>query len=153
MIKSIESLSAQELYEMAKRREKEEWEAQRAQRQSEVRALREERRSLIKSHEKSVRDLESILNAELARIDSQIGELTGVNPRAAAKQKKASGISATQHVLDIIGAAGELPTKAIGTALREKGVDTTNLAQTLAYLNRRGQIQRTGRGVYRKVGD
>lgn len=157
MDKPIETLSAQELYELAKRREQEEWERSRTDRQREIKALRAERRSLLNSHRKAMRQLQQAQNAELASLDSRIADLTGRAPRRRVK----SGNSGNNHrspkgqqtetILKIINQVGETTARAVKAEAEALGLVFSNVHQTLGYLKRQGKIEQIGRGIYRSV--
>ena len=151
MKNDINNLSAKELFELARKREQEEWERTREERRGKIRALRAERNSLQKSHAKAIKRLQQVHAAELASIDSQIAELTGQRVASRGKGSRSSGQTATGAVMDYISKAGQASSKAIKAALDEQGAPTAHISQTLAYLVRQGQVERVGRGMYRKV--
>ncbi|SIT73000.1 hypothetical protein SAMN05216526_1782 [Ectothiorhodosinus mongolicus] len=157
MDKPIETLSAKELYEMAKRREQEEWERTRTDRQREIKALRAERRSLLNSHRKALRQLQQAQNAELASLDSRIADLTGRAPRKRGNSGNSgsNGRSPkgqqTDTILKIINTVGETTARAVKAEAEAMGLVFSNVHQTLGYLKRQGKIEQVGRGIYRSV--
>lgn len=151
MNSDISHLSAKELFELARKREQEEWERTREERRGKIQALRAERKSLQKSHAKALKQLQQVHAAELASIDSQISELTGQRVASTGKGSRSSGQTATGAVMEYINKAGQASSKAIKAALEEQGAPTAHISQTLAYLVRQGQVERVGRGMYRKV--
>ena len=160
MDKPIETLSAKELYEMAKRREQEEWERTRTDRQREIKALRAERRSLLNSHRKALKQLKQAQNAELASLDSRIADLTGRAPRRRGNSVK-RGNSGSNHrspkgqqtetILKIINEVGETTARAVKAEAEAMGLVFSNVHQTLGYLKRQGKIKQIGRGIYCSV--
>ena len=151
MKKNFEDMSARELFDLAREREKAEWERTREERRGKIQALRADRKSLQKSHAKALKQLQQVHAAELASIDSQIAELTGQRVASRGKGLRSSGQTATGAVMEYIGKAGQASSKAIKAALDEQGAPTAHISQTLAYLVRQGQVERVGRGMYRKV--
>jgi hypothetical protein len=134
MTKSLDELSAAELFELAQRRQQEEKDRQREALKEQVEALRAKRRDAMARHKK-----------ELAAIDAEIRTLSGGGrpPRARGK------VNVSQKVLDIIGAKGTASTTDIKKALDDEGVAAGNLSQTLAYLKRMGRVVSAGRANYK----
>ena len=134
MAKSLEELSAAELFELAQRRQQEEKEKQREALKEQVEVLRAKRRDAVARHKK-----------ELAAIDAEIRALSGAGrvPRARGK------VNVSQKVLDIVGAKGTASTTEIKKALDDEGVAVGNLSQTLAYLKRMGRVVSAGRANYK----
>lgn len=153
MNKPIETLSAKELYELAKRREQEEWERTRTDRQREIKGLRAERRSLLNSHRKALKQLQQAQNAELASLDSRIADLTGRAPRKrgnSSNHRSPKG-QQTETILKIINQVGETTARAVKAEAEAMGLVFSNVHQTLGYLKRQGKIEQVGRGIYRAV--
>jgi hypothetical protein len=134
MTKSLDELSAAELFELAQRRQQEEKDRQREALKEQVEALRGKRRDAIARHKK-----------ELAAIDADIRALSG-GGRAARPRGK---VNVSQKVLDIIGAKGTASTTDIKKVLDDEGIAAGNLSQTLAYLKRMGRIASAGRANYK----
>jgi hypothetical protein len=134
MTKSLDELSAAELFELAQRRQQEEKDRQREALKEQVEALRGKRRDAIARHKK-----------ELAAIDADIRALSG-GSRAARPRGK---VNVSQKVLDIIGAKGTASTTDIKKVLDDEGIAAGNLSQTLAYLKRMGRIASAGRANYK----
>jgi len=130
MPKSLDDLSAAELFELAQRRQQEEKDRQREALKEQVEGLRAKRRDAVARHKK-----------ELAAIDAEIRALSGGSrpPRARGK------VNVSQKVIEIIGAS----TTDIKKALDEENVAAGNLSQTLAYLKRMGRIVSAGRANYK----
>ena len=134
MTKSIDDLSAAELFELAQRRQQEEKDRQREALKEQVEALRAKRRDAAVRHKK-----------ELAAIDGEIRALSGGGRPARARGK----VNVSQKVIDIIGAKGTASTTDIKKALDDAGIAGGNLSQTLAYLKRMGRIASAGRANYK----
>ncbi|SIT72442.1 hypothetical protein SAMN05216526_1652 [Ectothiorhodosinus mongolicus] len=149
MSNDIHNLSAKELFDLARKREQEEWEKTRSERQAKIRALRAERKSLQKRQAKALKQIQQAHAAELATIDSQIAELTGKSAAKGARRAATAGVTATGAVMDYLGEAQQASSKAIKAAMEDMGAPTQHVSQTLAYLVRQGQIERLSRGLYR----
>jgi DNA repair exonuclease SbcCD ATPase subunit len=134
--KPIDELSADELYELARQREREELEAEREANRARLDELREHRREVIAQHRK-----------ELASIDREIRQLGGRTRTARAGGGGGEG-KISQRVLSLIEASGRISTKDLKASLDAAGVETKNLNQLLAYLKRNGRVVSPSRGVY-----
>lgn len=134
MAKKITDMSSDELYELARQREEQEAEAEKAAVREQIDALREQRRETVARHRK-----------ELAAIDADIKALGG---RVARGKRRAGGVSVTEQVLDIVTQSGQISTRDIKQQLESRGVTANNLAQTLAYLKRQGRVTSPSRSVY-----
>jgi len=134
MTKSLDELTAAELFELAQRRQQEEKERQKEALKEQVEALRAKRRDAVARHKK-----------ELAAIDAEIRAMTGSSraPRARGR------VNVSQKVLDFIGGKGKASTEDIRKALEEEGIAVGNLSQTLAYLKRMGRVASAGRATYK----
>jgi hypothetical protein len=131
--KSIDELSAEELYALAQEREQQEAEAQREAVRQQVDELKVQRKALIAEHKK-----------ELAALDKEIRKLGG----RTRSRRGVSSMNVTDVVLGIVQAAGEISTKDIRAQLDAQGIEANNLSQTLAYLKRQGRVQSPGRSLY-----
>ncbi|MGA1008037.1 MAG: hypothetical protein ACO3SE_05620 [Sedimenticolaceae bacterium] len=132
----IANLSAEELFELAKKKQAEEIEQKREAAKAEIDALRQKRRDLVAQHKK-----------DLAKIDSELSSLTGRKAsKSGARASRGSNIS--NIVLEILGSGGQMTTKDLQAALDNRGVPAPNLAQTLAYLKKKGSISSPARSVY-----
>ena len=132
----IANLSAEELFKLAKKKQAEEIEQKREAAKAEIDALRQKRRDLVAQHKK-----------DLAKIDSELSSLTG---RKALKggSRASRGRNISNIVLEILGSGGQMTTKDLQAALNNRGVPAPNLAQTLAYLRKKGSISSPARSVY-----
>lgn len=139
MSKSIESMSADELFELARKKEEQERQAQVEARRAEVDALRKKRRELKLQHKK-----------DLDALDQQIKALSGKAARSGKRAGqgggKRSGVSSM--VVELVREHGPIKTQELRTMLEARGVDTGNLGQTLAYLKKRGALTTPERAVY-----
>lgn len=131
--KSVENMSAEELYALAQQKEQEEQVAQQEAVRQEIEALRAERRELVAKQKK-----------ELAAIDAKIRKLGG---RSASRRRGGAGGKVTTAILDIL-AGGKANTKDIKATLEAQGITANNLSQTLAYLKRTGRVTSPSRSVY-----
>lgn len=129
--KTLDAMSADELYALAQQREHEEQAAQQAAVRDQIEALRAERRDLVAAHKKA-----------LAAVDAKIRKLGGRTRRGGGR-----GVNVTSKVLDIL-AKGKASTKEIKAELDSQGIAAGNLSQTLAYLKRTGRVTSPSRAVY-----
>ncbi len=134
-MKSVDEMTAQELYELAKAKEAEEQERQREAMRAELEKAKAERKALLARHRK-----------ELAAIDAKIRELGGRVRSAGGKSGGRGRISNT--VLEILSDKKEHSTTDLKAELARRGVVANNLNQTLAYLKRQGKIQSPKRSTY-----
>lgn len=131
--KSVEEMSADELYNLAKRRESEEEARQREALRAELEALRAKRRDLVAKQKK-----------ELAAVDKEIRKLQ----RKSRARGGRGGGQLSKKVEEILGQSGKASTKELRARLEAEGFDTANLGQTLAYLKRNGRVKSPQRAVY-----
>ena len=136
--KSINELSADELFQLAEARKQEEQQKQRDVLKDELNALRQERRTLMIEQRKA-----------LASLDSKIKKLR----KQMSPGKNASGGSRSSNnislaVLEILGKGKKMSTKEIQATLAKQGIAANNLNQTLAYLKRQGKITSPQRSIY-----
>ena len=137
--KDIEELSAEELYALARRREKQEAERQEKKHAKKREELKANRKELVAKQRK-----------ELATLDREIQKLGGtVRRRAPQKARRAGGGPTIGEQLTMIVAnQPEMAISEIREKAEEAGVDTGNLLQALAYLKRQGRLASPRRGVY-----
>ncbi len=131
--KPIEAMSAEELYELAKAKEQEEFERERETIKQQIQELRGQRRELLARHKR-----------EVAALDKQIRELGG---RTGGNGRGRRG-NVSDRVVEIINRSGEISTRDLQAQLEEEGVMPKNLGQTLAYLKRTGRVTTPRRAVY-----
>ncbi len=137
--KKASDLSAEELYALARQREKEEAERQEAERRKKREALMAKRKEMAARHRK-----------ELAELERQIRELGGrVGRGRAGGGRGRSGTSVSQKLCEIVAARPEMDVKQIKAEAEKAGLDTKNISQTLAYLKRQGRLTSPRRGVYK----
>jgi hypothetical protein len=137
--KDIEELTAEELYALARKREKEEAERQEKKHAKKREELKAKRKELVAKQRK-----------ELAALDREIQKLGGtVRRRAPQKARRAGGGPTIGEQLTMIVAnQPEMAISEIREKAEEAGVETRNLSQTLAYLKRQGRLDSPRRGVY-----
>lgn len=133
--KSVEQMSADELYELAKRRESEEEARQREALRADLESMRAKRRDLVARQKK-----------ELAAVDKEIRKLQRKMRGGGGGGRRGGQLS--KKVEEIIGRLGKASTKDIRAKLEAEGVDASNLGQTLAYLKRNGRVKSPQRAVY-----
>lgn len=133
--KDLQNLSAEELFALAKQKEKEEAQREKDKMRAKVADLKKQRKELLALHNKAI-----------SEIDSEIATLTGGSKRGV--QGRADGASAA--ILKALS-AGEMDTKKIRAKLESQGIAVGNLPQTMAYLKRTGRVEAVARGVYRKA--
>ena len=129
--KTIDELSAEELYELAKAKEAEERDRQKEAMRAELDKLKAERKGILARHRK-----------ELAEIDARIRKLGGRS------SGRTGGGNVSASVLDILSDKKQHSTKDIQAELQKRGVVANNLAQTLAYLKRQGKVKSPKRSIY-----
>ncbi len=137
--KDIAELSAEELYALARQREKEEAERQEKELVKKREELRAKRKDLVAKQRK-----------ELAALDREIRKLGGTvrRPGPARTRRRAGAPAITDQLCAIVATQPEMAIREIREKAEEAGVDTRNLSQTLAYLKRQGRLDSPRRGVY-----
>lgn len=139
MTNSIEQMSSEELFQLAKSRQMEEAKSAREELKSELDALRKERRELVSQHKK-----------DISQIDDKIEKIRSkMSPNAntlSAPRNPSTNISAA--VLNTLKVHQQMSTKALQAELANNGIVASNLSQTLAYLKRQGKINSPERAVY-----
>jgi hypothetical protein len=137
--KSLENMSAEELFEMARQREQEE--AAMADQSKELIAeLKAQRKALVAEHAKA-----------LKAIDKEIAKLQG--GRKSRGGKRTGGATRgqlTARALELVTKHGPIQGRDLKARLEKEGLDATYLAQALAGLKKKGQVASPSRGVYQK---
>jgi len=136
-IKSIEELSAKELYNLAEKREKQEQEKKAAENKAKIEDLKKQKKSLITSHRK-----------QIAAIDRQLARLSGITVSRNSRKSTQAKAGTTDSILDLLKNHKTMTTAQIRTQLEGKGLKAKNLSQTLAYLKRTQQIKSPARSTY-----
>lgn len=134
--KSLEELTSDELYELAKAKEAEERERQREALRTELEETKAELKALRARHRKEQAALEAKIRRLSSRLNSREGKVKG----------RRGGVSSA--VLEILSDNQEHSTKEIKETLASRGIVAANLNQTLAYLKRRGKIKSPAHSVY-----
>ncbi|MCA1788901.1 MAG: hypothetical protein LC667_03285 [Thioalkalivibrio sp.] len=137
--KDLEELTAEELFDLARKREKEEAEREEKKFAKKREALKAERKELVAKQRK-----------ELAALDREILKLgRTVRRRGPARARRGDGGSTiTDQLCAIVATQPEMAISEIRDKAEEAGVETRNLSQTLAYLKRQGRLDSPRRGVY-----
>lgn len=137
--KEIEELSAEELYALARKRQKEEVERQEKELVRKREELKAKRKELVAKQRK-----------ELAALEREIRRLGGtVRGQAGRKGRRAGGTGTIgDQLCAIVATQPEMAISEIRAKAEEAGVDTRNLSQALAYLKRQGRLAAPRRGVY-----
>jgi len=137
--KAIEELTAEELFALARKREKEEAEREEKKFAKKREELKAKRKELVAQHRK-----------ELAALEREIQKLGGVTGRqASVKRRRGNGTATISGQLcEIVATQPEMTIAEIREKAESAGVDTGNLSQTLAYLKRQGRVASPRRGVY-----
>jgi len=131
--KSVEKMSAEELYELARQREQEEA-AVVDQSKEQIAELKAQRKALVAEHNKA-----------LKAIDRELAKLQG------GKKRRSSGAPRGQlsaRALELVTKHGPLQGRDLKARLEKEGLDATYLAQALAGLKKKGQVTSPSRGVY-----
>ena len=132
--RDVNELSAAELYELAKKREVEEQEKERAALAKDIERLKAEKKKLTADYRKQMRALDAKLQA-----------MTGRKPR------RRSGMGRgkiTERILEVISERGPVSTKDLRAQLEADGIQAANLSQLLGTLKKNGRIVSPERAVY-----
>lgn len=132
--KTLEEMTAKELFELARQREQQEQEAQREAQQKRLEALREKRKTLITEHKKA-----------LTTIDREIKKLGG-KQRSAGRSRGRSEI--TRRIMETLEKNSPMNSAQLREQLQNAGLETKYLGQQLAQLKRQGKVTSPGRGIY-----
>ena len=135
----VRDLSAEELYALAREREKEEAEHQEKELRKKREKLKAKRKELVAKQRK-----------ELAALDREIGKLGGTVPGGALRRGRRAGGTGSigEQLRAIVATQPEMTISEIREKAAEAGVSTGNLSQALAYLKRLGRLDSPRRGVY-----
>ncbi len=141
--KNVASMTSEELYELARKKEKEEREKERERVAGEIARLQEEKARVRREYRKKVSEIDRKIRA----LGKKAGATAKTRKRAGKTGTTRGAVSAT--VLGLFDKSGKKVTTAeIRGALDAAGLETGNLPQLLSYLKRRGRIKSTARGVY-----
>ncbi len=138
--RDINELSADELYELARQREKEEKEFEKESVREEIAELEAQKKEIAAEYKAAIGELDKALR-KLRKKAGGVKRATGGG--------NSKGGSTTGRVLELIGQAKSVSSKDIKNQLEAEGIATKYLAQTLASLKRQGKIASAGRGVYK----
>ncbi|HEY5790310.1 MAG TPA: hypothetical protein VIX81_06775 [Gammaproteobacteria bacterium] len=136
--KSVEQMSAEELYEMARKREEQE-RAAADESKEQVAALKEQRKELIAEHKKALK----ALDREIAALG---GKRRGRRAGGGAQRGQL-----TERALALVAKHGPVTGRELKAKLDGEGLNTAYLSQTLAGLRTKGKIKSPSRGVYQSA--
>ncbi len=134
--KSVEKMSAEELYELARQREQEEATVA-DQSKEQIAELKAQRKALVAEHNKA-----------LKAIDKELAKLQGGKKRRAKRAGGAPRGQLSARALELVTKHGPIQGRDLKARLEKEGLDATYLAQTLAALKKKGQVASPSRGVY-----
>lgn len=138
--KKASDMSAEELYALARQREKEEAERKEGERRKKREKLMEKRKEIVARHRKELGDLERQIRGLGGRV-GRAGSTGG--------GRRAGGASISQKLCEIVATQPEMDIKEIKAQADKAGLDTKNISQTLAYLKRQGRLTSPRRGIYK----
>lgn len=139
--RDIQEMSADELFELARQREKEEKELEKESVREEIAELEAQKKELNAEYKAAIGELDKALR--------KLRKKAGIAKRTSGASSGARKGSTTARVLEIIGQSKSASSKDIKAHLESEGVATKYLPQTLASLKRQGKIASAGRGVYK----
>ncbi|NCF09659.1 MAG: hypothetical protein GWP66_03155 [Gammaproteobacteria bacterium] len=134
--KSVEKMSAEELYELARQREQEEA-AVVDQSKEQIAELKAQRKALVAEHNKA-----------LKAIDKELAKLQGGKKQRARRSSGAPRGQLSARALELVTKHGPIQGRDLKARLEKEGLDATYLAQALAGLKKKGQVTSPSRGVY-----
>ncbi|MEL6722375.1 MAG: hypothetical protein AAFP10_04015 [Pseudomonadota bacterium] len=142
MDKLIGDMTSQELFDLAKSRKIEEAQVARKELKDELNSLRQERRELEKEYKRATAAIEKQIDAIREKMSPDM-------PVEKRRSRNNSG-GVSQAIKEVLSAAGgEMKTSELHEVLTERGLDTSNLSQTLSYLKRQEHVVSPARAVYR----
>ncbi|WP_018871875.1 hypothetical protein [Thioalkalivibrio sp. ALJ16] len=142
--KKASDLSAEELYALARQREKEEAESKEAERREQREKLMEKRKEMLARHRKELNELER----QIRELGGRVGRAA---PSGGRRGRRAAGESISQKLCEIVATQPEMGIKDIKAQAEKAGLDTKNISQTLAYLKRQGRLTSPRRGIYKSA--
>ncbi|ADC73274.1 hypothetical protein TK90_2789 (plasmid) [Thioalkalivibrio sp. K90mix] len=158
---SLDTMTADELYELARAREQEQAQASlqaiRNERASTKKAHRAEMRDIKKRHRRELRDLERSHASDLESIEKRLSDLEAVLSARAPKaprshRKNRSGSAGSAEILGVMAAGRDYSAADIETLLKEQGMEPPpQTSAVVSYLSSRGKVERVRRGVYRLI--
>lgn len=141
--RNVKEMSADELYELARQREKEEQESEKESVREQIAELEAQKKELSTEYKAAIGELDKTLR--------KLRKKAGVTKRSGTSGGRARKGSTTARVLEIIGQSKSASSKDIKVQLESEGIATKYLAQTLASLKRQGKVKSAGRGVYKSA--
>ena len=135
--KSIDNMSAEELYELARQREQQE-SSKADETREQIAALKQQRKELVSAHNKA-----------LKAVDREIAKLQGgKGSRGKRSGNRAPRGQLAERALALVAKKGPIKGRDLKALLEKEGLDATYIAQTLATLKKKGQVTSPERGVY-----
>ena len=134
--KSVEKMSAEELYELARQREQEEA-ANADQSKEQIAELKQQRKALVAEHAKA-----------LKAIDKELSKLTGGKKSSGKRRSGAPRGQLSARALELVTKHGPIQGRDLKARLEKEGLDATYVAQALAGLKKKGQVTSPSRGLY-----
>ena len=138
--KSLEKMSAEELYELARQREQEEA-SKVDETKEQLVALKQQRKELVAEQTKALKELDR----EIAKLQG------GKRGRGRRKGSGAPRGQLSERALALVKKHGPIKGRDLKGHLEKEGIDATYLAQALAALKKKGQVDTPSRGVYQAV--
>ena len=130
----MNQMSSEELFELARERQRQEQAAAQEQIKQQIDVLVAERNDLIKRHK-----------TDLRKIDNELQKLRGTSRKSETGRKRGQ---LSSNLLEVIEAQQPISSKALKKELEKRGFSTKNLSQTMAYLKRKGVVDSPSHGVY-----
>ena len=139
--RDLSEMSAEELFELARLREKQEKDLEKESVREEIAELEAQKKELNAEYKAAIAELDKLLR--------RLRKKAGVVKRTGGSGGGVRQGSTTARVLEIIGRSKSVSSKEIKAQLDGEGIATKYLPQTLASLKRQGKISSAGRGVYK----
>lgn len=139
--RELNAMSAEELYALARQREREEKELEKESAREEIAELETQKKDLIAEYKAAVGELDKAIR--------KLRKKVGATKRVASSGRVGRKGSTTSRVLEIIDQSKSARSKDIKARLEEEGLATKYLPQILASLKRQGKIISGGRGIYK----
>jgi len=135
--KSVENMSAEELYELAREREQQEA-AQADQSKEQIAELKQQRKALVAEHNKALK----VIEKELTRLQG------GKKARGGKRRNGAPRGQLSTRALELVTKHGPIKGRDLKARLEGEGLDATYIAQVLAGMKKKGQVTSPSRGLY-----
>ena len=139
--KPVEQMSSDELFELARKKRVIEEEVAQAELELNIRELQEERMEMVKTFKSALKSIDD----ELAKMGKPARRTSDSNKGPS--NRKRGELSDT--LIMVISTHQPVRTDLLKSELEKRGLPTKYLAQTLAYLKKKGRIVAPSRGCYR----